>query len=84
MNTRRGKRRDPLREQFWAPYPRGPRAKRSDNPGVLPAAQPETRQRFSFWRQELARRDGESTPTRMGERLASSSQNPGDFLPFAC
>jgi hypothetical protein len=65
MNTRRGKQRDPLREQFW----RRTLADRAQSDLTVQAycrrnsLNPAT---FSFWRQELARRDAESTLDRYG------------------
>jgi transposase-like protein len=82
MKTRRGKQRDPLREQFWrrtlADQARSDLTvqaycrRHSLNPATL-----------RFWRQELARRDAESTPTRTGERPASPTdlERTPAFLP---
>jgi transposase-like protein len=73
MKTRRGKPRDPLREQFW----RRTIADQAQSDLTVQAycrrhsLNPTT---FSFWRQELARRDAESTPTRMYERPALSTE----------
>ena len=82
MNTRRGKQRDPLREQFW-------RRTLTDQARSDLTVQAYCRRHslspatFSFWRQELARRDAESTSTRTGERPASSRElaRSPTFLP---
>jgi transposase-like protein len=82
MKTRRGNQRDPLREQFWrrtlADQARSDLTiqaycqRHSLNPATL-----------EFWRQELARRDAESTPTRRGERPAfpTDLERTPAFLP---
>ena len=73
MSARRGKQRDPLREQFW----RRTLADQAQSDLTVQAycrrhsLNPAT---FSFWCQELARRDAESTPTRTEERPASSGE----------
>jgi transposase-like protein len=73
MKTRRGKPRDPLREQFW----RRTIADQAQSDLTVQAycrrqsLNPAT---FSFWRQELARRDARSTPTRVRERPTSSTE----------
>jgi hypothetical protein len=82
MKTRRGKPRDPLREQFWR------RTIADQTQSDLPAnafcrrnsLNPAT---FSFWRRELARRDAEGTPTPTGKRPSSSTElaRSPTFLP---
>jgi transposase-like protein len=73
MKTRRGKKRDPLRERFW----RRTLADQARSGLTIQAycrrnsLNPAT---FSSWRQELAQRDAESTPARMDERPASSTE----------
>ena len=73
MSARRGKQRDPLREQFW----RRTVADRAQNELTIQAycrqnhLSPAT---FHFWQRELARRDAERTPAHTGERSASSTE----------
>jgi hypothetical protein len=82
MKTRRGKPRDPLREQFW----RRTIADQAQSDLTANAfcrrnsLNPAT---FSYWRRELARRDAESTPTPTGKRPASSTElaRSSAFLP---
>ena len=73
MNNRRGKQRDPLREQFWrrtiadqarSELPIQAYCRRNS---LNPAS-------FRFWRQELARRDAEITSARTREHTDSSTQ----------
>jgi hypothetical protein len=82
MNARRGKPRDPVKEQFWRRTIAD--QAQSDLPiqaycrrkGLDPRS-------FRFWRQELARRDAEATSARTGERPASSLElaRSSTFLP---
>src|SRR5262249_15398547 len=81
MKTRRGKQRDPLREQFW----RRTVADQARSDLTVQAycrrdsLNPVT---FRFWRQELARRDTENTSAPTIERPSSSSElvrTPGFF-----
>ena len=80
MSARRGKPRDPLREQFW----RRTLADQAQSDLTVQAycrrhsLNPAT---LRFWRQELARRDAESLPT--GEPPASPTdlEHTPAFLP---
>jgi hypothetical protein len=82
MKTRRGKQSDPLRERFW----RRTIADQTQSDLTIQAycrrnsLSPAT---FRFWRQELARRDAESTSVRRRERPASPTdlERTPAFLP---
>ena len=82
MKTRRGKPRDPVKEQFWR------RAiddqARSDLPIQAYCRRKGLNSRsFCSWRQELARRDAEVASTRPGQCPASSTElaRASAFLP---
>jgi hypothetical protein len=82
MTTRRGKPRDPLKEQFW-------RRTIADQAQCGLPVQAYCRRKgldprsFRSWRQELDRRDAEVASDRAGERPAQSAEleRPSAFLP---
>jgi transposase len=82
MTTRAGKRRDPVKEQFWrttiADQARSGLSVRAfcEREGLRPC-------NFHWWRQALARRDREVQPTRIVRRPNSMVERPmpTTFLP---